>query len=78
MNRNVVTVIAIVLIALGAFGLARGKFSYTEEKHSAEIAGVGCTLVSLAASASPSNGPSTRSSSALGSKAHWNPRCTPV
>jgi hypothetical protein len=40
MNSKAVTVIAIVLIALGAFGLARGKFSYTEEKHEAEIAGV--------------------------------------
>ena len=40
MNSKTVTVIAIVLIALGAFGLARGKFSYTEEKHEAEIAGV--------------------------------------
>jgi len=40
MNRNIVVVIAIVLIALGAFGLARGKFSYTEEKHEAEIAGI--------------------------------------
>ena len=40
MNSKAVTVIAIVLIALGAFGLARGKFRYTEEKHEAEIAGV--------------------------------------
>jgi hypothetical protein len=40
MNRNIVTVVAIVLIALGAFGLARGKFSYTEEKHEAEVAGI--------------------------------------
>jgi hypothetical protein len=40
MNRNIVLVVAIVLIALGAFGLARGKFSYTEEKHEAEIAGI--------------------------------------
>jgi hypothetical protein len=32
MNKNVVFIVAIVLIALGAFGLARGKFSYTEEK----------------------------------------------
>ena len=40
MNSKAVTVIAIVLIALGALGLARGKFSYTEEKHEAEIAGV--------------------------------------
>jgi hypothetical protein len=40
MNSKVVTIIAIVLIALGAFGLARGKFSYTEEKHEAEVAGI--------------------------------------
>ena len=40
MSSKAVTVIAVVLIALGAFGLARGKFSYTEEKHEAEIAGV--------------------------------------
>ena len=40
MNRHIVVVVAIVLIALGAFGLARGKFSYTEEKHEAEIAGI--------------------------------------
>jgi hypothetical protein len=40
MNSRAVTIIAVVLIALGAFGLARGKFSYTEEKHEAEIAGV--------------------------------------
>ncbi len=40
MNRNIVVIVAIVLIALGAFGLARGKFSYTEEKHEAEVAGI--------------------------------------
>ena len=40
MNSKVLTIVAIVLIALGAFGLARGKFSYTEEKHEAEIAGI--------------------------------------
>lgn len=40
MSRNVVTIVAVVLIALGALGLARGKFSYTEEKHEAEIAGI--------------------------------------
>ena len=40
MNNKAVIVIAVVLIALGAFGLARGQFSYTEEKHEAEIAGV--------------------------------------
>ena len=40
MKGNVAIVVAIVLIALGAFGLARGKFSYTEDKHEAEIAGI--------------------------------------
>jgi hypothetical protein len=40
MSQKVVVVVAIVLIALGALGLARGKFSYTEEKHEAEIAGI--------------------------------------
>ena len=40
MNGKAMTIVAIVLIALGAFGLARGKFSYTEEKHEAEIAGI--------------------------------------
>ena len=44
MSKNVITVIAIVLIALGAFGLARGQFSYTEETHSAEVAGVELSL----------------------------------
>jgi len=44
MSRNVVTIIAIVLIALGAFGLARGKFSYTEDKHETEIAGIELSL----------------------------------
>ena len=37
MNRNVIVVVAVVLIALGAFGLARGKFSYTEETHKANV-----------------------------------------
>ena len=40
MKANLVVIIAIVLIALGAFGLARGKFSYTEEKHEANIGNV--------------------------------------
>ena len=40
MNSKTMTIVAIVLIALGAFGLARGKFSYTEETHEAEIAGI--------------------------------------
>jgi hypothetical protein len=40
MSSKALTAIAIVLIALGVFGLARGKFSFTEEKHEAEIAGI--------------------------------------
>ncbi len=39
MNSKAMTIVAIVLIALGAFGLARGKFSYTE-KHETDIAGI--------------------------------------
>jgi multisubunit Na+/H+ antiporter MnhG subunit len=38
-NQKIVVIIAVVLIALGILGLARGKLSYTE-KHEAEIAGV--------------------------------------
>ncbi len=30
----------IVLIAAGAFGLSRGEFSYTKDKHEANIAGL--------------------------------------
>ncbi len=37
MNGKIVTIVAIVLIALGAVGLSRGKFSYTEDKHEANI-----------------------------------------
>ena len=40
MSHKVVTIIAVVLIALGAFGLARGQFSYTQDEHEANIAGV--------------------------------------
>ena len=35
MNKSVVYIVAIVLIALGVFGLARGKFNYTD-KHEAQ------------------------------------------
>jgi hypothetical protein len=44
MNRNIVVVIAIVLIALGAFGLAKGKFSYTEETHKANVGDIELSL----------------------------------
>jgi TRAP-type C4-dicarboxylate transport system permease small subunit len=37
MSHKAVTVLAVVLIALGAFGLARGKFSYTEDTHEAKV-----------------------------------------
>ena len=40
MNNKIVVIIAIMLIALGAFGLSRGKFSYTEDKHEANVAGL--------------------------------------
>jgi hypothetical protein len=40
MNSKAVTILAVVLIALGAFGLARGRFSYTQDEHEANIAGV--------------------------------------
>ena len=39
MNNKAVTILAIVLIALGAFGLARGKFDYTD-KHAAQVGNV--------------------------------------
>jgi hypothetical protein len=44
MNRNIVVIIAIVLIALGAFGLAKGKFSYTEETHKANVGDIELSL----------------------------------
>ena len=40
MNKSVVYIVAIVLIALGVFGLARGRFSYTKETHEANIGNV--------------------------------------
>jgi hypothetical protein len=40
MKDKVIIVVAIVLIALGAYGLARGKLSYTEEEHDASIGGI--------------------------------------
>ena len=40
MSSKAATIVAVVLIALGAFGLAKGEFSYTEEEHEADIAGI--------------------------------------
>jgi hypothetical protein len=40
MNKWVIPAIAILLIAGGIFGLAKGKVSYTEETHEADIGGI--------------------------------------
>ncbi len=40
MNKWMIPVIAALLIAGGIFGLANGQFSYTEETHEADIAGI--------------------------------------
>ena len=40
MKNWIVPVIAVILIAGGIYGLSKGKFSYTEETHEAEIAGL--------------------------------------
>jgi len=39
MKANLAIIIAIVLIALGAFGLARGKFNYTD-KHETQVGNI--------------------------------------
>ncbi len=44
MKNWVVPVIAVLLIAGGIFGLSKGEFSYTEEKHEADIAGIELSL----------------------------------
>ena len=53
MNSRAVTILAVVLIALGAFGLARGQFSYTEDEHEADIAGVELSIKEKATVAVP-------------------------
>jgi len=40
MKNWVVPAVAVILILGGIFGLSRGKFSYTEETHEANIAGL--------------------------------------
>lgn len=37
MKNWVLPVVGVVLIAAGGFGLAKGEFSYTKEKHEAQI-----------------------------------------
>lgn len=44
MKNWIVPAIAILLIAGGIFGLGKGKFSYTEETHKADIAGLELSL----------------------------------
>lgn len=40
MKNWIVPAIAVLLIAGGIFGLSKGEFSYTEETHEADIAGI--------------------------------------
>ena len=40
MKTWIIPAIAVLLIAGGIFGLSKGRFSYTEETHKADIAGV--------------------------------------
>ena len=40
MKNWIVPAIAVLLIAGGIFGLSKGKLTYTEETHKADIAGV--------------------------------------
>ncbi len=40
MKNWILAVIAAILIAGGIYGLSKGKFSYTEETHKADIAGM--------------------------------------
>jgi hypothetical protein len=44
MKNWVVPAIAVLLIAGGIYGLSKGKFSYTEETHEADIAGLELSL----------------------------------
>ncbi len=44
MKNWIVPVAGIALIAAGIFGLSRGEFSYTEEEHEANIAGIEFSL----------------------------------
>ncbi len=40
MKNWVLPVIGILLIAAGGYGLAKGEFSYTKEKHEANVLGL--------------------------------------
>jgi hypothetical protein len=44
MKNWILPAAGIVLIAAGAFGLSRGEFSYTSDKHEASIAGLEFTM----------------------------------
>lgn len=44
MKNWVLPAAGVVLIAAGGFGLAKGEFSYTKEKHEANIAGLELSL----------------------------------
>lgn len=40
MKNWLIPVVGVLLIAAGIFGLSRGEFSYTEEEHEVDIAGL--------------------------------------
>jgi hypothetical protein len=40
MKNWVLPAIGVALIAAGGYGLARGEFSYTKEKHEADVLGI--------------------------------------
>jgi len=44
MKNWILPAAGILLIAAGAFGLSRGEFSYTKDKHEANIAGLEFSL----------------------------------
>jgi hypothetical protein len=44
MKHWVIPVIGVILIAGGAFGLARGEFSYTKDEHQADLGGIELAL----------------------------------
>lgn len=44
MKNWVLPAVGVVLIAAGGYGLAKGEFSYTKEKHEANVLGVELSL----------------------------------
>jgi len=44
MKNRILPVAGVILIAAGGYGLAKGEFSYTKEKHEANVLGVELSL----------------------------------